>query len=80
MMQAQQYSLNEHGNCLSEHWPTGLNNGPFGQDRASILMNKTDLKVEECKQNLLLQLQAIKDMDSLLVESKKKSVFLQTRS
>ena len=29
---------------------------------------------------MLLQLQSIKDMDAMLVESKNKSIFLQTRS
>jgi len=45
-----------------------------------IYMNKHEQKIEECKQNLLLQLQKIKEMDSILVESKNKSIFLQTRS
>lgn len=39
-------------------------------------LNKQEQKIDECKQSLLLQLQQIKDMDSVLVESKNKSIFL----
>ena len=48
--------------------------------RPMYFINKQEQKIEECKQNLLIQLQSIKDMDSTLVESKNKSIFLQTRS
>ena len=48
--------------------------------RPMYFINKQEQKIEECKQNLLIQLQSIKDMDTMLVESKNKSVFLQTRS
>ena len=48
--------------------------------RPMYFINKQEQKIEECKQNLLIQLQSIKDMDTMLVESKNKSIFLQTRS
>jgi len=43
-------------------------------------MSRQDLKISECKQNLLLLLNKIKDSDNILIESKNKSLFLQTRS
>lgn len=43
-------------------------------------MNRQDTKIYESKQHLMLLLQKIKDSDSVLIESKNKSLFLQTRS
>ena len=54
--------------------------GGGGGGGTMFYLNKQEQKIDECKQSLLLQLQQIKDMDSVLVESKNKSIFLQTRS
>lgn len=44
------------------------------------LTSKLDEKIEEYKRSLLLQLHYVNDYNSILVESKNKSIFLQTRS
>ena len=53
-------------------WQQTKNAGKQGM----FYLNKQEQKIDECKQSLLLQLQQIKDMDSVLVESKNKSIFL----
>ena len=39
-----------------------------------------EAKIEDCRQELIQRLRAVKDMDTLIVESKKKAIFLQKRS
>ena len=52
----------------------------MGREVPVYFVSAQDQKIDECKKNLLQQLQQIKDMDYMLVENKNKSVFLQTRS
>ena len=46
----------------------------------SALQVKQEQQIEACKYELLLQLRMIKDVDSIMIESKNKSQFLQARS
>lgn len=73
------------GNLPMQGMPPGMMQGPdFGKHGRKQppmhLTSKLDEKIEEYKRSLLLQLHYVNDYNSILVESKNKSIFLQTRS